>query len=101
MELQEFMKEFERMCWFYKRNNECPMGCPMIGVNISQCRKVAFERPSEVEKIISDWVKSHPKPPTWREWLGSHGITVRCDGSLQFNTRFDADKPVPEALWKE
>lgn len=105
MELQEFMKEFERMCWFYKSNNksnnEFPMGCPMIGVNISQCRKVTFERPSEVEKIVSDWIKSHPKLPAWREWLGSHGITVRCDGSLQFNTEFDVDKPVPEGFWKE
>ena len=101
MQLSEFMQEFNRMCWFYKRDNTCPMSCPMIGVNISQCRKVTFERPGEVERIVEAWAKDHPKPPTWREWLGSHGITVRFDGSLQFNTRFDADKPAPEALWKE
>lgn len=101
MQLSEFIQEFNRMCWFYKRDNTCPMSCPMIGVNISQCRKVTFERPGEVERIVETWAKDHPKPPTWREWLGSYGITVRCDGPLQFNTRFDADKPVPEELWKE
>ena len=100
MQLSEFMQGFDRMCFYYKRNNECPKGCPMIGVNISQCRKVVFERPGESEKIVSDWVKEHPKPVTWREWLGSHGITVRCDGSIQFDSRFDADKPIPEK-WME
>ena len=101
MKLQEFMQEFKRMCWFFKQNGVCPMGCPMTGFDVSQCRKLAFEDPDQVERIVSDWSKRHPKPMTWREWLGSHGITVRCDGSLQFNTRFDADKPVPEGLWKE
>lgn len=43
MQLSEFMQGFDRMCWFYRRNNECPMGCPMNGVNISQCRKIVFE----------------------------------------------------------
>lgn len=100
MQLSEFMQGFDRMCSYYKRNNECPMGCPMIGLSISQCRKVAFERPGESEKIVSDWVKVHPKPVTWREWLGSHGITIRCDGSIQFDSRFDADKPIPEK-WME
>lgn len=101
MQLSEFMQEFDRMCWFYKRDNGCPLNCPMNGVNISQCRKIAFEEPSVAEKTVCDWAKDHPKPPSWREWLGSHGITVRADGSLQFNTRFDADKPAPEVLWKE
>ena len=101
MQLSEFMQGFDRMCYFYNRKNECPMGCPMNGVNISQCRKIVFEQPYTAEETVSNWVKEHQKPPTWREWLGSHGITVRCDGSLEFDRPSDADKPVPEALWKE
>ena len=101
MQLSEFMQEFDRMCWFYRRNNECPMGCPMNGVNISQCRKNVFEQPYTAEETVSNWIKGHPKHPSWREWLGSHGIAVRSDGSLEFDRLPDADKPVPEALWKE
>lgn len=100
MEMQEFMREFDRMCWYYKRKQECPMGCPMNGVNISQCRKIAFERPSIAEKTIKDWANEHPVPPTLREWLDSQGIKVRADGSICFDNLEDADKRVPEIFIK-
>jgi hypothetical protein len=46
------------------------MGCPMNGVNISQCRKVAFEQPEVTEKTVMDWAAEHPVVyPTWEEWL--------------------------------
>ena len=98
MELNDFMQEFERMCWFYKRDNTCPMGCPMNGVNISQCRKLVFEQPKVCEKIVKDWADNHPKPLTWRQWLGAHDICVRTDGSLEFFSYDSADKPVPQWL---
>ena len=73
---QEVMAHFQRMCKYYQRKQECPMACPMNGVNISQCRKVAFEKPKETEEIVMAWAKEHPEPvyPTWGEWLESEGI---------------------------
>ena len=72
---QEVIKQFDRMCWHYQRKRECPMGCPMNGVNISQCRKVAFEEPKETEEIVMKWAAEHPVVyPTWGEWLESEGI---------------------------
>lgn len=80
-EFQEIMREFDRMCWYYQRKRKCPMGCPMNGVNISQCRKIAFEDPERTEKTVMDWSKNHPVPvyPTWLEWLEDQGIlTYKC-----------------------
>lgn len=100
MQLSEFMQEFDRMCFHYSRRKQCSE-CPMNGANISQCRKIVFEQPYTAEETVSNWAKDNPKPPTWLEWLGSHGIAVRGDGSLCFDRPSDANKPVPEALWKE
>lgn len=75
-EFQDVMKQFDRMCWYYQRKRECPMGCPMSGVNISQCRKIAFECPESVEKTIMSWAAEHPVPvyPMWCEWLADKGV---------------------------
>lgn len=75
-EFQEVMRQINRMCWHYQRKRECPMGCPMNGVNISQCRKIAFEEPKETEKIVMSWAAEHPDAvyPTWLEWLENMGI---------------------------
>ena len=75
-EFQEVMEQFDRMCWYYQRKRECPMACPMNGVNISQCRKVAFEEAKVTEKTVMAWAAEHPEPvyPTWAEWLKIHGI---------------------------
>lgn len=78
------------LCVECTHRNSCP-----------DAERLLFERPGEVERIVEEWAKNHPKPPTWRKWLGSHGITVRCDGTLEFDRPSDADKPVPEILWKE
>ena len=84
MEYQEFMKQFDRMCSHYRCNLDCPMGCPMKGVNISQCRKVAFENPAETEKTVSAWAVEHPEPiyPTWAEWLFDNGLVIRETASF-------------------
>lgn len=78
-EFQDVMEQFDRMCWYYKRKCECPMACPMNGVNISQCRKVAFEKPKETEEIVMQWAAEHKEPqfPTWWEWLFSIGAVTR------------------------
>lgn len=75
-EFQDVMKQFDRMCWYYQRKRECPMGCPMNGVNISQCRKVAFEEPIVTEKTVMAWAAEHPEPvyPTWWSWLINEGV---------------------------
>lgn len=77
-EFTEVLKQFNRMCWYYQRKRECPIGCPMNGVNISQCRKVTFEEPKETEQIIMEWAADHPIVyPTWWEWLVSIGAVTR------------------------
>ena len=70
-EFRDVIEQFDRMCWYYQRKRECPMACPMNGVNISQCRKVAFEEPKETEEIVMAWAAEHPEPvyPTWVEYL--------------------------------
>ena len=73
---QEVMKQFDRMCWYYQQKRECPMACPMKGMNISQCRKIAFEEPKVAEQTVMQWAAEHPKPvyPTWAEYLTSIGV---------------------------
>ena len=72
-EWMEVTNQFNRMCLYYQRKHDCPMGCPMNGVSISQCRKVAFDRPKETEEIVTQWAAEHPEPvyPTWGTWLGT------------------------------
>ena len=79
-EFQEVIKQFKRMCWYYQRNSDCPMGCPMNGVNISQCRKVAFDEPEVTEKTVMAWAAEHPEPvyPTYWTWLINSGVINGC-----------------------
>ena len=70
-EFQEVMKQFERMCRHFQRKGDCPMGCPMNGVNISQCRKIAFEQPYVTEKTVMAWAAENPEMvyPTWIQYF--------------------------------
>lgn len=73
-EFQEIIKQFRRMCWYYQRQVKCD-GCPMAGCNISQCRKLAFDRPDDTKIIVTKWAAEHPVVyPTWGEWLEQQGI---------------------------
>ena len=85
----EVIKDFNRMCSYYQRKLECPMKCPMDGMNISQCRKLAFEKPEDTELRVRKWYKEHPEMeyPTWKEYLISIGI-ISYDDFL---------KPIPES----
>lgn len=76
-EFSEVMRQFERMCHYYQGKCECPMGCSMDGVNISQCRKIAVEHPDVTEKKVMSWAAEHPEPkyPTWLEWLHTTSAT--------------------------
>ena len=83
---QEVMKQFDRMCWYYQQKRECPMACPMNGVNISQCRKIAFEEPKVTEQTVMQWAAEHPVVyPTWENWLTTLGVQ-------SFN---ELTKPIP------
>ena len=73
---QDIMKQFNRMCKFYcldHRHDQCPM---YPACNISQCRKIAFERPTEFEYRVMKWAKAHPevKYQSWEEYLCSIGF---------------------------
>ena len=91
-EFQDVMEQFDRMCWYYQRKRECPMACPMNGVNISQCRKVAFEKPKETEEIVMKWAAEHPEQvyPTWMEWLTDLGAIPKA---------ISWDEPLVEAVY--
>ena len=101
-EWMDVMNQFNRMCWSYQREHKCPMACPMNGVNISQCRKIAFERPKETEEIVVQWATEHPEPvyPSIAKYLEQFGITIRRDGTLQTDF-FKANVPMSETLAKK
>ena len=70
------MKEAKRMCWHYTQggnHDKCPM---YPSCNVSQCRKIAFERPEEFEGRVMKWAEEHPEPvyPTWYAWLANNGV---------------------------
>lgn len=94
-EWMEVMNQFDRMCSYYQRVHECPMGCPMNGVNISQCRKIAFECPDSVERTVMSWAAEHPAPvyPSMAKYLEQFGIIIRCDGTMQADF-FKAHEPM-------
>ena len=70
-EFSDVIKQFKRMCKSISpakcTRGECPMGCE----NIGQCRKVAFERPSDFEQRVMSWAAEHTETiyPTWFEWF--------------------------------
>lgn len=75
-EFSDCMKQFNRMCKYYcldHRHDKCPM---YPACNISQCRKIAFERPREFEGKVMLWAREHPVPkyPSWEEYLCSIGF---------------------------
>ena len=101
---QEVMKQFDRMCWHYQQKRECPMACPMNGVNISQCRKIAFEEPKVTEQTVMQWAEENPEPvyPTWVEWLLEQGVASKRrgfrfeeDGMYEYCLTAYAFKPMP------
>lgn len=99
-EFQEVIKQFKRMCSYYQGNLKCPMGCPMNGVNISQCRKILVEQPEITEKTVMAWAAEHPEPvyPTWAEWLHDNGIildTRQYDEVESWILGIEAMKPIP------
>ena len=95
-EFQEVMAHFKRMCEYYQRKQECPMGCIMSGMNRSQCMREAFEKPITTEKTIMQWAAEHPEPvyPTWFEWLEEQKIlaAAKSEGT---ETIFDTVLPTP------
>ena len=93
-EFQEIIKQFRRMCWYYQRQVKCD-GCPMAGCNISQCRKLAFDRPDETEIIVTKWAAEHPEPvyPSIAKYLEQFGIIIRRDGTLEADF-FKAHEPM-------
>lgn len=100
-EWMEVMNQFNRMCWHYQRKRECPMGCPMNGLNISQRRKVAFEQPEVTEKTVMDWAEEHPELiyPSIAKYLERFGIMIRRDGSVEADF-FRANEPMSAEMAK-
>ena len=98
-EWMDVMNQFNRMCWYYQRKDECPMGCPMNGVNISQCRKIAFECPEVTEKTVMDWATEHPELvyPNWSQWLISIGVIPKEIDISQYHAIIELGliKPIP------
>ena len=103
-EYSEVIKQFKRMCKV--GNCATTTGCPMYpSCNISQCRKIAFERPAEFETRVMEWAEEHPEPvyPTWAEWLAENGVfgpfkDIKTDFSeieILYKMRDMMFKPIP------
>ena len=79
-EYSEVIRQFKRMCKSISAakctRGECPMGREFGCENIGQCRKIAFERYAEFEKLVMAWAVENPEPvyPTWAEWLMEQGM---------------------------
>ena len=58
MEFQEFVRERKRMC-SEMVCFECPLNA--LGFRGHMCAYVCLCKPEEAEKIVSDWVKKHPR----------------------------------------
>lgn len=71
-EYSAVIKEAKRMCWHYTQggnHDKCPM---YPACNVSQCRKIAFERPADFEERVMAWAAEHPEPvyPSYIEVFG-------------------------------
>lgn len=76
------IKEARRMCWHYTQSGHHDR-CPMYpACNVSQCRKIAFERPADFEARVMDWATEHPEPiyPTWTEYFRMIGLFPAWSG---------------------
>lgn len=76
------IKEARRMCWHYTQSGHHDR-CPMYpACNVSQCRKIAFERPVDFEIRVMEWAAEHPEPvyPTWTEYFRMIGLFPAWSG---------------------
>lgn len=78
------IKQFNRMCNYYKDCHDCPMrpiGRPedrgKDEAVQNMCRAFAFYSSRVFEYRILEWAAKHPEPvyPTWYEWLKDNGLT--------------------------
>ena len=93
-EFSEVIKQFKRMC----NNGHCATatGCPMYpSCNIGQCRRIAFERPSDFEQRVMSWAAENPEPqyPTWYRWL----IMMNAIGSVE-DLFSDLQREIPAVI---
>lgn len=81
-EYSEVIKQFKRMCKTISAakctRGECPMGREFGCENIGQCRKIAFERYAEFEKLVMAWAAEHPEPvyETWGDWFVEQAMLI-------------------------
>lgn len=63
MEFQEFWKERERMCDYYKgqcKDNKCPLFKVKSRQYHHNCLLNCGDFPKEVEQIVEQWAKEYP-----------------------------------------
>ena len=86
--------DYFRMCKSF--GDDCS-GCLLENTNF--CNENFDETEynlDSIEHIITSWAENHPEHYgiTWRNWLSKNGISVRKDGSIEFDNPSDADKPI-------
>lgn len=100
-EYSAVIKEAKRMCWHYTQggnHDKCPM---YPACNVSQCRKIAFERPADFEERIMAWAAEHPEPqyPTWIEFFLSLGLSERDGEGYRLRVE-ELNKPMDPSIAK-
>ena len=93
-EFKTVFHDYLRMCNSF--GDDC-YGCLLENTNF--CNEMFDETKHDldnIEHIITSWAKNHPehRDITWRNWLSKNGISVRKDGSIEFDNPNDADKPI-------
>lgn len=95
MEFQEFCKEKERMCKFWRKRGEKEYcyGCGINQIRIEKdmgafthCNDVCLTFPEETEQIVEQWVKEHPivtNADKFREIFGIE-IDTNANGDVLF-----------------
>ena len=101
-EYSAVIKEAKRMCWHYTQggnHDKCPM---YPACNVSQCRKIAFERPADFEERIMAWAAEHPEPvyPTWIEYFLTIGLAERAGYGYRLRVE-EFNKPIESDIAKK
>lgn len=76
MDAAEYLKQRKRMCDYESGErfcNNCPFEKILLPLmKVRNCNIVDELYPEQAIKLVQEWAKTHPKLPTWNEWL--HGI---------------------------
>lgn len=92
MDALDFLNEFNRMCKYFKKDNNCTI-CPLYDKNAYiLCKDIKDYDPKYVLDVVEKWSKEHPKRTYLSVLLEKFPKTNLCNGIPRFcicNLGFD------------